>query len=47
MYFSPVNKQLEEYKVLQQPEKWGNFIPEREFYDETFSPSLITLIVYN
>ena len=45
MYFSPVNKQLEEHKVLQQPKKWGNFIPEKEFYDETFCPSLITLIV--
>ena len=36
MYFIPVNKQLEEHKVLWQPEKWDNFIPEREFYDETF-----------
>ena len=42
MYFSPVNKQLEEHKVLQQPEKWGNFILERELYYETFCPFLIT-----
>ena len=26
MYFNPVNKQLEEHKVFQQREKWGNFI---------------------
>ena len=47
MYFNPVNKQLEEHKVLQQPEKWGNFIPEREFYNKTFGPSLVMLMAYN
>ena len=47
MYFNPVNKQLEEHKVLQQPEKWENFIPEREFYNKTFGPSLVMLMAYN
>ena len=47
MHFNPVNKQLEEHKVLLQPEKLGNFIPERELlilYDKT---PLVMLMVYN
>ena len=40
MYFNPVNKQLEEHKLLQQRELYK----EKEFYNETLCQSLVTLM---